>query len=296
MKKTKRSKNALDKVYIIVTAVGLSLFTLAILFMLGWGTLNSFKERSDFLFNRFGLPQKWKLDPYIKAIQKMTMERTQPDGSRIRFNIIGYFENTLLYGIGCTLIKVYTTSVIAYLCARYKKYFIARFTVKLVIVCMLVPVIGTMPSTIVVLDSLNLYDTIWGLYFMNFNFLGMYFLIFYGVYSALPMEYSEAAFIDGASHWYVMTRVMMPLAKSTTSVLLVIVFVGFWNDYQSPLVYWYSHPTIAVGLFEYVNNPLNSSFTEKMAADVLTAIPILIIFLMFKNKMLGSMTVGGLKG
>lgn len=292
----KKQKKTIDKIYIIVTAVGLSLFAIAILFLLGWGTLNSFKKRSDFLFNKFGLPEEWKIEAYVKAIQNMTMERTQPDGSRIRFNLIGYFENTLLYGVGCTVLKVYTTSVVAYLCARYKKFFMTRFIVKLVIVCMLIPVVGTMPSNIVVLDALNLYDTIWGLYLMNFNFMGMYFLIFYGVYSALPMEYSEAAFIDGASHWYVMTRVMMPLVRSTTSVLLVIVFVGFWNDYQAPLAYWYSHPTVAVGLFDYVNNPLNSAFTEKMAADILTAIPILIIFLIFKNKMIGSMTVGGLKG
>lgn len=292
----KKQKRVIDKVYAVVTAVGLSLFVLAILFILFWGLLNSFKTREDFLFNKFGFPSKWTLDSYSKALSNMVMERTQPNGSRIKFNIIGYFENTLLYGIGSTLLKVYTTSVMAYLCARYKKYFMSRVIVNIVIVTMIIPVIGNMPSTIMVLDKMNLYDTIWGLFFMNFNFLGMYFLIYYGVYCALPGEYTEAAYIDGASPLYVMVKVMMPLVRTTTVVLFVIVFVGFWNDYQTPLAYWYSHPTIAVGLFNYVNNPLNSSFAEKMAADVVTAIPILVLFMIFKNKMLGSMTVGGLKG
>ena len=292
----KKERRIIDRIYIFVVGICISVIAFSILFLLFWGLLNSFKSRSEFLFDKFGLPSSFNFENYLKAISKMELERLQPSGVRLKFNFWGYVQNSLLYAVGCTLINVYLTSMMAYLCARYKKFFMARFIVNLVIVTMLIPLVGTMPATVKVLSQLNLFDSLEGVYFMSFNFLGMNFLIFYGIYSALPGEYAEAAFIDGASHWYVMTRIMMPLVRTTTSVLLVIVFVRYWNDYQTPLVYWYSHPTVAVGLQIYVSDPLNSAFGEKMAADILVALPMIAVFLCFKNKMLGSMTVGGLKG
>lgn len=292
----KQKKRPIDVAYIIVTAIVLSLFAFAILFILFWGMLNSFKTQLDFIFNAFGLPKEWTLEAYGKVWQNMTLSREAANGNVIKYNIIGFFENSLIYAFGCTVVKVFTTSLMAYLCARYKKYATARFTVQLVIICMIVPVVGTTPSLIMVLDGMGLFGSVLGVYFTQFSFLGMHFLIYYGIYSSIPMEYSEAAFIDGASHWYVMTKVIMPLVTTTTSVLLVLNFVTYWNDYQTPLIFWASKPTISVGLLAYVTNPLNAAFPDKMAADTLTAIPLFVLFLIFKKKMLGSMTVGGLKG
>ncbi len=292
----KSSKSISDKIYKAVACFFLAFFSFSILFLLFWGFINSFKERSDFIFNMFSLPEKWYLDSYVKAWNNLSLIRLQQNGNLVEFGMMDMFANSLICAVGCTFIKIYTTCMVAYLCAKYNKYFLAKAVVNVVIVVMIVPIVGNLPSTILVVDQLGLYNTIWSMYIMNFNFLGMYFLIFYGSFSSLPGEYAEAAFIDGASHFQVMFQIMIPLVKSTTNVLLVILFVACWNDYQSPLIYWSVRPTISVGLYSYIHNPLNSAFPEKMAAALLTTIPVLCIFLIFKDKMMGNMTVGGLKG
>ena len=292
----RQKKRTIDVIYIIITGLALALFALAILFILFWGMLNSFKTQSDFYYNKFGLPTKITFASYIQAWQNMTLQRTLANGDVVEYNFIGFFQNSLIYAIGCTVIKVYTTSLMAYLCARYKKFKTAKFTVQLVIVCMIVPFVGTTPSLIILLEKMGLFGTIWGVYFTQLSFQGMHFLILYGIYSSIPMGYSEAAYIDGASHWYVMTKVIMPLANTTTSVLLVLNFVTYWNDYQTPLIFWANNPTISVGLLAYVTNALNASFPAQMAADTLTALPLFVLFIAFKKRMLGSLTVGGLKG
>ena len=292
----KKSRSVSDKIYKITAFVVLGFFSLSILFLLIWGFINSFKERSDFVFNMFSLPEHWYIDAYTKAWKHLSLKRLQLNGSIVQFDMFAMFSNSLLYAVGCTLIKVYTTCIVAYLCAKYKKFFLAKAVVNIVIITMLVPIVGSLPSQIIVVDKLGLFNTVWSLYLFNFSFLGMNFLIFYGSFSSLPDEYSEAAFIDGASHFHVMLHIMLPLVRSTTNVLMLVSFVGYWNDYQTPLVFWNVKPTIAVGLFDYIHNPLNSSFPEKMAASLITVVPVLALFLIFKDKMMGNMTVGGLKG
>lgn len=291
----RQKKRIIDRIYSFITAFFLFAFAFMILFLIGWGLFNSIKDPLDFNNNYFGLPKSVIFDAYEKVFTNMTLDRNFADET-ITYNIIGFFENSLIYALGCTIIKVFVTSIMAYICAKYRKFVTARFTVQLVIICMIVPVVGTLPSLVTVLRDMGLYGTIWGVYFTQFSFLGMHFLIFYGIYVAIPNEYSEAASLDGASHFYIMTSVIMPLVRTTTSVLLVLNFVTYWNDYQTPMLFWYDYPTISVGLLAYVTNARNASFPDQMAADIVTALPLFIIFLIFKEKMLGSLTVGGLKG
>jgi multiple sugar transport system permease protein len=133
---------------------------------------------------------------------------------------------------------------------------------------------------------------------MRGNFLGMYFLIFYGGFKALPMAYSEAAKIDGAGNMDVLVKIILPLVKNTFFTIFILHFIAFWNDYNTPLVYMPSYPTIAYGLYFVTNNSVNgmSATPMRMAASMLMLIPILVLFLTFHKRLLGNLTVGGIKG
>ena len=126
----------------------------------------------------------------------------------------------------------------------------------------------------------------------------MGFLIFYGTFKNMPMAYSEAAKIDGASNLQILTKIMLPLAKNTFFTILLIRFIEFWNEYQGALLYLPSHPTISLGLYYMANTPDNEMVfvPMRMTASVMVLLPIIILFVTFSKRLLGNLTVGGIKG
>ena len=67
------------------------------------------------------------------------------------------------------------------------------------------------------------------------------------------MAYTEAACIDGAGNLSVLLRIILPLSRNTFFTVMLINFITFWNDYQTPLIYMPSKPTVAYGMFVIAN-------------------------------------------
>ena len=95
-----------------------------------------------------------------------------------------------------------------------------------------------------------------------------------------------------------MLKVIFPLAKTTINAVALITFIAYWNDYTTPMIYLPSHPTIAYGLYYFCNtsNQTASFVTVRLSACMIVSVPILLVFIMFKNRIMGNMMVGGLKG
>ncbi len=295
----KTGKFFADNWYRILVGTILTLSCALLLFIILIGLVNSFRSITEYRKTFFGLPAEFKFDNYGRMFTDTKtgfyVTRRLPSGKSYTYGFLEMFWNSIVYSVGSSILRIYTAAIVAYLCAKYN-YKFSKFVHTLVIIVMIIPIVGAMPSMIQLLHSIGLLDTIWGVYVQNINFQGLNFLILYAGFKGVAKGYSEAAFIDGASHAKVMFGVIFPLMKNTIVVLFLITFVGFWNDYQTPLVYWNAYPTIAVGLYNFTNNPLNGSMPEKMAACMVVLAPILIIFLFLKDKMMGNLTVGGLKG
>ena len=112
------------------------------------------------------------------------------------------------------------------------------------------------------------------------------------------MAYTEAAKIDGAGNLAVLLRIILPLVRNTFFTVMLINFIAFWNDYQTPLIYMPSYPTIALGMFYMASTTENglSTVPMRMTGAMLMLIPILVLFLCFHKRLLGNLTVGGIKG
>jgi ABC-type glycerol-3-phosphate transport system permease component len=167
-----------------------------------------------------------------------------------------------------------------------------------VIITMILPIIGNLPSEIQVAKFLGFYDNVFGLAIMKGHFLGMNFLIYYAAFKGIPKDYAEAAEMDGASQWKVMTAIILPMVKSTISAIALLSFITYWNDYTTPMIYLPSRPTIAYGLYYFNQTTTNEAnfVTVRIAASMLVSIPIFIVFLLFKDKLMGNFSVGGIKG
>ena len=183
------------------------------------------------------------------------------------------------------------------MCARFP-YKFSKIVHTTVIVVMIIPIVGALPAEIRMAMTLKLYDHVWGLWIMKANFLGLYFLVFYGVFKALPMAYTEAAKIDGAGNLGVLIRIVLPLVRNTFFTVMLINFITFWNDYQTPLIFMPSHPTVALGMFHMASTTISTLATipMRMTGAMLLLVPILIVFLLTHKRLMGNLTMGGIKG
>ena len=273
--------------FTITLLVLLILYTVSLFTPLVWGLLRSFQKQSEFRLNIIGLPKKWVWN--YSYVFKMFFVRV-PSAAGVKKVGMGLmFLYAFLYSLGCAFTSTLIPCVTAYLCARYKFRF-SKVIYTTVIVTMVLPIVGALPSEIRVAKALRLYDKLYGLWLMKANFLGLYFLVFHGIFRTLPMAYTEAAKIDGAGNLSILVKIILPLVRNTFFTVMLINFIGFWNDYQTPLIYMPSYPTIALGMF-YM-----ASTTENGLSTVPMLIPILVLFLCFHKRLLGNLTVGGLKG
>ena len=128
---------------------------------------------------------------------------------------------------------------------------------------------------------------------------GMYFLIFYSTFKGIPRDYSEAAWMDGANNISVLIRIMIPMVKGVFGTIMLLCFISLWNDYQTPMIYMPNHPTLAYGLYYYVNgsyNPETSNVPLQLAGCMFMAVPLILLFCIFHKRLLSDVTTGGLKG
>ena len=149
---------------------------------------------------------------------------------------------------------------------------------------------------LVVLKTMGIYDTYFGMACMKFTFANTYFIIFYSTFKGLSVGYAEAARIDGASETTIMFKIMFPLVKTTIAAIFLLRMIAMWNDYMTSMVYYPSHPTAALGLMLYYQDAKVSSVPAKLAGSIIVITPLFIVFMIFRKSLMGNLTMGGLKG
>lgn len=288
----------------MILFVFLVVYTVTLLIPLLWTTLTAFKDpdyysQSVLAEDASGLInfKNLTLDNFKTAFRSFTVPATGKDGKTLNYNILGLFVNSLLYSVGCAVCATAVPCVVSYLCARFK-YKFGKVVYGVVLVAMALPIVGSLPSEIKMVTSLHMFDTVWGMYILKCNFLGLYFLLLHAQFKTISMEYTEAARVDGASELRIMLQVIFPMAVSTILSVFILNFVSFWNDYQIPMIYWPSRPVAAYGM--WVFNRSTIGFTartpNKLAGILLMALPILIIYAFFNKRLATNVSVGGIKG
>ncbi|MBD1209996.1 MAG: carbohydrate ABC transporter permease [Ignavibacteria bacterium] len=113
---------------------------------------------------------------------------------------------------------------------------------------------------------------------------------------SLPRDVEDAARIDGASEWYVLFRIVLPLAKPALTVLALYVFLATWNSFLFPFLFANdtAHRTLTVGLASFQGKQ-TIDWSHLMAGASISALPILILFLIFQKQIIQGLTAGALK-
>jgi len=147
-------------------------------------------------------------------------------------------------------------------------------------------------------NSVNLYDTLWPMIITHCGFgLPICTLIMRNFFSSVPMAIREAAIIDGASEFDVLTRIMLPVSLPALAVLATLQFTWIWNDFLYPIIFTQSDEmrTIMVGLIT-MKGQYRVAYGAQGAMAVVASIPTLLIFIFFQRYFIKGMTMGAVKG
>ena len=291
----KKFKHA-AQISVVIISIILILYAVAILLVLLWGLINSLKDYYEFRTNAIGLPSDWRFDNYSYALSKFVLNCKTADGGRANVYMPQMYLNSILYAGGSALTSAFIPCITSYVVARFK-FKPLKIIYYIVIVCMVIPIVGSLPAQLRMATALGLKGHIWGMWIMSGHFLGLYFLVFYAAFQMLPEGFSEAARIDGAGNLVIMFRIMFPLVRTTFFTIFLLKFIEFWNDYQTPLLFIPDSPTIAIGLYYFDSSPDSrlSSVPLRLTGCMLVFIPIFLVFLAFHNKLMGNLSMGGLK-
>lgn len=283
-RKSRTSTDFLITKIIIFTLFALYAFTL--IFAMLWAFSASLKSQKEFYDNVNGLPREWLFSNYGTAFKQVSANG---------HNMFEMFWNSVWYSCGGARLGVLTSAVTSYVVAKYK--FPGRgFIYGVAIVTMMIPIVGSFPSQYKVYTALHIIDTPFLLITKAAGF-GFNFMVLYSFFRTLSWTYAEAGFIDGASHFKVFTRIMLPQALPVMGSLFMVQVVQLWNEYMEPNLFLQSYPTLSSGLYIFqLEMTRGINFPVLFAGLIISVIPVIILFVCFQNTMMESMSVGGIKG
>ncbi|MFI5384712.1 MAG: carbohydrate ABC transporter permease [Fimbriimonadales bacterium] len=206
------------------------------------------------------------------------------------------FKNTVFLAVVNTVGVVLTSALAAYAFARLK--FAGRDRLFIVLLStMMLPGIVTLIPSYVVFAKVHWVDTFLPLTVPAF-FGGGAFNIFLlrQFFSSIPRELDEAAVLDGAGHWTIFRRLILPLSKPALVTVGVFTFVGTWRDFMGPLLYLDDarKQTLEVGLATY-NALRDEKIHLMMAASLMVMLPLVVIFLVGQRYFVKGIVMTGLK-
>lgn len=332
MKQKKIKKKIKINPYMVIVGTLLVLYTLSIFITMGWGLLTSFKAYSDFnAGNLFGLPRMeywdkiaaWlqtvdKKHPnyqlflgydnifgnYSNSISKMTLSNTVDYLTgfnldvqvlrKVNGSLFGIITNTLFYAVGTAFFAAFAPCIAGYLCSKFD-YKFSGIAYAFVVVVITMPIVGNTTAVITLMKRLSLYDTMWGTWIRHFSFANTYFLIFYAFFKGVSNTYAEAAQIDGASYFTIMWKIYIPLSIKMVSTIFLLQLVALYNNYTESLIYMPTYPTLTYAIFKLRSEGTINFKPQIIATSLFLCLPMLIFFVTFKNKLMGNISLGGVK-
>jgi len=206
-----------------------------------------------------------------------------------------WFANTVIVTVVSVLGNLLFCSLAGYAFARIK-FFGREVVFILVLATLMIPFQVVIIPTFLIVRKLGLIDTLGALILPNLaGAFGIFMLRQF--FRTLPIELEEAARIDGASRIGVLFKIVLPLSGPALATLAVITFMWTWNDFLWPLITIYNpnHMTLQLGLATF-QGAHQSTTNLLMAANVMSVLPVLLLFFLAQRYFVRGIATTGLKG
>lgn len=119
-----------------------------------------------------------------------------------------------------------------------------------------------------------------------------------GFFDSIPRDIDESALVDGASHWQIFWRLIFPLVRPILAVVGIISFVGTMNEFVLARIILRENDqwTLMVGLFNFISDDFTKSWGKFAAGALVAATPVVILYLLLQDQIVGGLTAGSVKG
>lgn len=257
-------------------------------FPIYWMINTAFKPRADVLSStpQF-LPLNATLDNFATAI--------------FQGDFLNYLKNSTIVVAGAVLLSIALGLGAAAALARFR--FRGRHIILIVILMVqMIPGAALLIPQFIIFNSLNLIGTYWGLIFAYVaGVLPFSIWIMRGFFLAIPIEIDEAARMDGASTWQLMTKVLFPLVMPGIIASSVFAFIAAWNDYIVAYTFMkdqvdYTLPVWLNSFTVVVAGEIGVDYGGQMAAATLFSIPVVVFFMIIQRNLVTGMSAGAVKG
>ena len=245
--------------------------------------LNSFKEKFEMLTKGvFQLPDKLNWSNYTEVL-------TGGFGN--------YFKNSVIVLAISLILLLFISACASYPLARFK-FKMAQPIYAIIVACMSIPVHITLIPVFKMSKSTGLYDTIWSLIGPYIAFaVPISVFILTSFMKEIPREIEESAEIDGCGKIQMFFSMILPLSKPGMATLAIYNGVNMWNEFSfaNTLTQSAQNRTLPLAIWEFqgqysMNTPMI------MAVLTLTLLPMVIMFIVFQDKLVKGMTAGAVKG
>lgn len=284
-----------EKVVFTIITVLFIIYSLSLLFPVYFTFINSLKSFNDMYGvgdyveggkNYYGFPRSWMLSNYAEAIQL--------EASNTKIWMM--FINSVWLSFYGTVLSMIASIFMAYALSKYR-FFGSRFLYTFGIVVQIIPIVGATAASYRFIHNLGIANNpilIGLIFFAGYDFT---FIILYGFFKSVSWSYAEAAFIDGASNYTVLFRVMLPQALPPVIALSITSFISRWNDYMTPFLYMDEYPTISLGIYLLGGNKdVGGGLTIFFASVIIAMLPAVLLFIIFQDVIMQNVVAGGLKG
>jgi sn-glycerol 3-phosphate transport system permease protein len=204
-----------------------------------------------------------------------------------------YYLNTFIIAFGCIAVQLVTSVLAAYAFARMRfKFRDTLFYIYLL--QMMIPLSVLVIPNYITMKQLGTLNQLVGVMLPYFgSALGTFFLR--QSFRSIPVEYEEAARIDGATLWTIIWRIYLPSARAAALSFLLISFSFHWDDFFWPLIVTSSDDRrpVSVGLAVFTQSAESGAAWQLVAAGaILVCLPVLVLFAVFQRQLVAGYARG----
>lgn len=227
-----------------------------------------------------------------------TEEALAQGGSGAAINFWQYLLNSVVTATMITVGQVFFSAGAAYAFARLR--WPGRDKVFGVFLAgLMVPTIFTLLPNFTLIKSLGLVDTLLGIALPSMLMTPFAVFFLRQFFLGISREVEEAALIDGAGKVRVFFRLVLPMASAPIATLAVLTYITAWNDYFWPLMVSYTDSsrvlTVALGVFKSQTPQSGTDWAGLMAATLVAALPMIVLFVVFAKRIVNSIGFSGIK-
>ncbi len=249
-----------------------------------WVIIQSLKTETEFLQSIWTLPSKLNFENYATAWNQAGMSE--------------YFTNSVVVTVVTTLVNLVFVTCAGYAFAKLK-FPGKSFFYYLIIFNLLIPTAIILLPMFTMINKLHLVNTLPALvfpYFQGFAPLGL--IICRSYFDDLPDELMEAGRLDGCGNLQVFARIMLPLSKPIVATMAILSSMQVWNEYLWALTSITNQTkyTLSVGIALYNKKTETVGYTPVFAALSISALVIVIVYLLLQKNFVKSIAAGAVKG